>query len=171
MTDHPNATDWRNRAEAAEQRCAEVGAERDALRSHADALAEALGDCCPEMGRAFADPVGLKDSIVLMDDFARAMDRGRSTLANYSAWLIDGGGEVSKPYDEPAFPLPDAGAYQFGGMSLRDWFAGQIAAALSSAADSTGMWTGLIDDESGYRLVAERSYRMADALLTERSKP
>lgn len=58
----------------------------------------------------------------------------------------------------------------FGGMSLRDWFAGQIAASLFSEADNADMWTGLIDDASSYSLVAERSYRMADAMLAHRAK-
>lgn len=56
------------------------------------------------------------------------------------------------------------------GMDLRDWFASGIASALCTATDNSGMWTGLIDDDSGYAMVAQRAYRMADALLAERQK-
>ncbi len=70
-----------------------------------------------------------------------------------------------------AFPVPnDANVNGDTGMSLRDWFASGIASALCTATDNTGMWTGLIDDDSGYAMVAQRAYRMADALLAERQK-
>lgn len=69
----------------------------------------------------------------------------------------------------PAFPRNyDADGHN--GLSLRDWFASGIASALCTATDNTGMWTGLIDDDSGYAMVAQRAYRMADALLAERQK-
>lgn len=67
-----------------------------------------------------------------------------------------------------AFPGPTA--FSGEGMSLRDWFAGRIAASLCSATDNTGMWTGLVDDSTGYAMVAERSYKMADAMLAARQK-
>lgn len=67
-----------------------------------------------------------------------------------------------------AFPMGDPTHGGYDGMLLRDWFAGGIAAALCSATDDTGMWTGLINDDVGYRMVADRSYRMADALLAAR---
>ena len=67
-------------------------------------------------------------------------------------------------------PLATPSEIQFEGMSLRDWFAGRIAASLCSATDNTGMWTGLIDDSTGYDMVAERSYKMADAMLAARQK-
>lgn len=67
-------------------------------------------------------------------------------------------------------PLATPSEIQFEGMSLRDWFASGIASALCTATDNTGMWTGLIDDSTGYAIVAERSYKMADALLAARKK-
>lgn len=67
-----------------------------------------------------------------------------------------------------AFPGPTA--FSGEGMSLRDFFASGIASALCTATDSTGMWTGLIDDDSGYAMVAQRAYRMADAMLAARQK-
>jgi len=48
-----------------------------------------------------------------------------------------------------------------GGMSLRDWFAGQ---ALAWAGHDN--WTS-----SDPRLLAERAYQMADAMLAARGKP
>lgn len=77
---------------------------------------------------------------------------------------------VENPSAFPEVP-GDFNAYEGrAGMTLRDWFAGRIAASLCSATDNTGMWTGLIDDDSGYAMVAQRAYRMADALLAERQK-
>ncbi len=55
------------------------------------------------------------------------------------------------------------------GMTLRDWFAGQIAAAYCTATDSTGMWM-THDDDAGCRIIANRSYRIADAMLAERER-
>lgn len=55
------------------------------------------------------------------------------------------------------------------GMTLRDWFAGRIAAGLCSAADSNGMWTAPIEHGQAV-IVAERAYAVADALLAERTK-
>ncbi|MDE1871770.1 MAG: hypothetical protein KGI06_06050 [Candidatus Micrarchaeota archaeon] len=46
------------------------------------------------------------------------------------------------------------------GMSLRDWFAGQVLAGLMADADLDLTWG----------LYAEKSYQMADAMLAERAK-
>ena len=56
------------------------------------------------------------------------------------------------------------------GMTLRDYFAGGVAAALCSATDSTGMWMAPVD-EAGARIVAERAYLVADALLAASKAP
>lgn len=56
------------------------------------------------------------------------------------------------------------------GMTLRDYFAGGVASALCSATDSTGMWMAPVD-EAGARIVAERAYCVADALLAARKAP
>ena len=73
---------------------------------------------------------------------------------------------MSAPENPPPFPLnikSDNGEHWHseGGMSLRDWFAGQALAG------------GLIQHH-GYPLhkdhVAQSAYDLADAMLTERSK-
>jgi hypothetical protein len=53
------------------------------------------------------------------------------------------------------------------GMTLRDWFAGQAAAACLVNA------TGITEDVAGkeFPLVARFSYMLADAMLAERAKP
>ena len=54
-------------------------------------------------------------------------------------------------------------AYSKGGMSLRDWFAGQIAAGLYS-----GMGANLRCDDASIKADAEIFYRLADAMLAAR---
>lgn len=65
----------------------------------------------------------------------------------------------------PAFPtLADNGhAMNQDGMTLRDYFAAKIVQA------QVGNPLRLGDDEA-HRLIAERAYRVADAMLKERSK-
>lgn len=65
----------------------------------------------------------------------------------------------------PAFPtLADNGhAMNQDGMTLRDYFAAKIVQA------QVGNPMRLGDDEA-HRLMAERAYRVADAMLKERSK-
>lgn len=72
----------------------------------------------------------------------------------------------------PAFPQyfvyePDKGQYGqytsadevgFGGMSLRDWFAGMALAALLRTPSSG----------EDYKTMGEMSYQLADAMLTTR---
>lgn len=53
----------------------------------------------------------------------------------------------------PAFPVPDTS----GGMSLRDWFAGQ---AMARIVHGRGM----------FHAVAKESYQMADAMLKAREE-
>lgn len=63
----------------------------------------------------------------------------------------------------PAFPRPysEDGAAQ-GGMSLRDWFAGQALAGHCAAAEN--------GDDTTWGDLARWSYKTADALLAEREK-
>lgn len=63
----------------------------------------------------------------------------------------------NKPHNEPAFPVPDSAAYQYGGMSLHDWFAGQALA-------------GLLEHASGEDPMKSPAlaYALADAMLVER---
>ena len=64
----------------------------------------------------------------------------------------------------PAFPATDAN-HEFAGMSLRDWFAGQVLAS------------GFLDrqrDRGNQQLSiqerAKKAYLLADAMLAERAK-
>lgn len=71
-----------------------------------------------------------------------------------------------------SFAIP---AYLFGygrdeksgspGMTLLDWFAGQVAAGLTSACDSEGGWTGNCPNP-----VAEIAYSTAAAMVAERRR-
>ena len=82
---------------------------------------------------------------------------------------------MSVTKNEPAFPIIGACAdHQYCGMSLRDYFAAKVSAAMVSTITS---------DESYYRLrmqadnakvglsewIAMESYKQADALLAHRN--
>ena len=76
---------------------------------------------------------------------------------------IDNGG--------PAFPMPRVlkhtgdltdGCY---GMTLRDWFAGQALAGISSGHDRDGRWSWEAN------AAAREAYRIADAMLAARKHP
>jgi len=67
-------------------------------------------------------------------------------------------------------PTPEGGTLHSPGMTLRDYIASGVAAALCSATDSTGMWMAPVD-EAGARIVAERAYCIADAMLAARQEP
>ena len=85
MTDHHDEAEaYRNRAERAEQFAGELQAKIDALQQHAEAMAEALGTV-RQYALAYADGTGSL--------FDEAMKRGEQVLANWTAWLIDGGGD------------------------------------------------------------------------------
>ncbi len=60
-----------------------------------------------------------------------------------------------------AFPSPE-----YMGMTLRDYFAGQALAGLSSAHTQEGEWTGTINMGN----TAEEAYKLADAMIAERAK-
>lgn len=70
--------------------------------------------------------------------------------------MIDDDGGGAFPYSEKN----DDGSHlcTYGGMSIRDWFAGQ---ALAGAAVAEGWSAGT---------AATRAYAMADAMLAERAK-
>jgi hypothetical protein len=59
----------------------------------------------------------------------------------------------------PAFPVETHGE---GGMSLRDWFAGQSVGAVLASAQR--------DCSATLLEVAEKSYRLADAMLEARKQ-
>lgn len=99
-----------------------------------------------------------------------------------------GASEVSQPeYNPPAFPRPagESGSYQNDaerGMDLRDWFAGQMLAAMLSSETSLSQLEGAIRDaesdqpivdrrQLAREIIAARCYRQADSMLAERAKP
>ena len=76
---------------------------------------------------------------------------------------IDGGSAF--PYNE----MDDYGTHHFshGGMSLRDWFAGQALIGLYSACKSSEL---ALSNEKDRRADAALFYAIADAMLAERKK-
>jgi hypothetical protein len=79
---------------------------------------------------------------------------------------------MAAPENPAAFPMTGEGfsspQYSQYGMTLRDYFAGGVAAALCSATDSTGTWMAPLEKSSAY-IIADRAYAIADALLAARS--
>ena len=64
----------------------------------------------------------------------------------------------------PAFPVQSDGwLVPAGGMSLRDWFAGQALFLMAA------YWQDLPQGTDSLK-VAEAAYRVADAMITEREK-
>lgn len=63
----------------------------------------------------------------------------------------------------PAFPIADIGLHGSHGMSLRDAFAGQIAAGMASFSGTSGVSYGPHD-------IAGRAYEVADAMLAARQR-
>jgi hypothetical protein len=81
---------------------------------------------------------------------------------------------MSKPENEPAFPVESCADHEFTGMTLRDHFAAGFAAAQATATSAD---TGFIipdyvypdGEESVAQKIARISYQMADAMLAARS--
>lgn len=68
--------------------------------------------------------------------------------------------------DAPAFPVsvPGCGDNGWHGMSLRDWFAGQVMShMISLTEDAHGGWDPVA--------VAVGCYALADAMIAERAAP
>ncbi len=63
----------------------------------------------------------------------------------------------------PAFPfaVPERFYAAHEGMSLRDWFAGQIASGLAAYSGTSGINYGPVE-------IAERAYQVADAIIKAR---
>ena len=68
----------------------------------------------------------------------------------------------------PAFPViaENGLGHVADGMTLRDWFAGQVAAAVVGGLTAASISTS----EDDVTAVAKAAYRVADAMLAERSK-
>lgn len=67
---------------------------------------------------------------------------------------------MTAPENPPAFPVQDYGAFQYPGMSQRDWFAGMALAGMCAAPG------GPIDQTE----MARFSFVVADAMLAERER-
>lgn len=70
---------------------------------------------------------------------------------------------ADRPDNPRAFPS-SAIDDRLGGMTLRDWIAGQALSGLLSNCDNTGLNSWTVRD------AAERAYDAADALMAEREK-
>ena len=64
--------------------------------------------------------------------------------------------------NEPAFPVQDCAAFQYSGMTLRDYFAGQALAGFAASEAAIAKWND--------GTVARCCYEVADALLIERER-
>ena len=67
-------------------------------------------------------------------------------------------GEQSVPDGGPAFPLASPhGLFTNGGMSLRDYFAGQALSGIMSGSSRTN-----------FEIVSKEAYKLADHMLARR---
>ena len=83
---------------------------------------------------------------------------------------------MDKPTGGSAFPIPPSGEFEgFSGMTLRDWFAGQVIATLSdinpNLPDNPAPASGWPSPVDLMQRRAAWAYLQADAMLAERSKP
>ena len=71
----------------------------------------------------------------------------------------------------PAFPLARPDSFQFAsdGMSLRDWFAGQVLPECASRSWAYGLSDTQVGSPMHPRLAAEAAYKYADAMLAQRN--
>ena len=84
--------------------------------------------------------------------------------------MANGSGVCSYPGDISMIDIADRFRHggqafpseRWEGMSLRDWFAGQVLLAFLTRTED--------DLPDLYRIVSRRSYAMADAMLAERIK-
>ena len=66
----------------------------------------------------------------------------------------------------PSAEIDDA----FGGLTLRDWFAGQALNGCLSYSNYNEAW-GDYHNNVGHDDLAAKVYSIADAMITERAKP
>ncbi len=63
---------------------------------------------------------------------------------------------------KPAFPVIDPGSgLYWHGLTIRDWFAGQVLAGIASDPEFNNM---------SYEITAQIAYAQADAMMTARSE-
>lgn len=75
---------------------------------------------------------------------------------------------MSNPKDGgPAFPVAPDDLVGSKGMSLRDWFAGRVAAA--AMVNARGITEDVADE--AFPTLARISYKLADAMLAARGQP
>lgn len=71
----------------------------------------------------------------------------------------------------PAFPTTldygERGSQTIGGMTLRDWFAGQALAGLAESIGD-GEMEQIADGVKGGKFIVRCAYRLADAMLAAR---
>ena len=73
---------------------------------------------------------------------------------------------MTKPNNPPAFPSPMIPEWSEGasGVTLRDYFAGQMLSAISPN------WDVAATSDEDLQKMAHQIYRIADAMLAERAK-
>lgn len=78
---------------------------------------------------------------------------------------------MSKPENPYMYPHVEPGNYEqfHGGISLRDWFAGQALSSVMGTATNLGE-SKPDDRRETFAMIAGFLYEMADAMLAERSK-
>lgn len=65
-----------------------------------------------------------------------------------------------------AFPSPTGNLAQDGGLTVRDWFAGQALAGILPAGDKHGGGCAFTETEPEW--IAEKAYAQADAMMARR---
>lgn len=83
--------------------------------------------------------------------------------------IVDGGHAFPQYSGKP---VPGGGVYYdiSGGMSLRDWFAGQFAVGMTASPELMEVVTsGSVLDGTVAERLAQRAYQYADAMLTARA--
>lgn len=68
---------------------------------------------------------------------------------------------MSKPINEPAFPVVSVADHEFTGMTLRDYFAAKVMQGICAHADTWGL--------ASNPKIANAAYELADAMLAARS--
>ena len=70
---------------------------------------------------------------------------------------------------DAAFPSPTGNTAQDGGLTVRDWFAGQALAGILPACDKNTGGSAFTETEAEW--IAEKAYAQADAMMAYRQNP